>query len=42
MTFLKEVQTLIVEYIIDQFLLRKCQKKRFEQGYDIFKNILSK
>ena len=34
-TFLKEIQTLIVEYIIDHFLLTRCQKKYHEQGYDI-------
>ena len=40
MTFLKEIQALTVEYI-DQFLLQRCQKKRFEQGYDIFKDFVS-
>ena len=30
--FLKEIQTLIVEYIIDQFLLTMCQMKRFKQS----------
>ena len=35
MTFLKEIKALTVEYKIDQFLLKRGQKKRFEQGYDI-------
>ena len=33
-TFLKEIQTLIMECIIDQFLLTRCPKKRYEHGYD--------
>ena len=33
---------MIVEYIIDQFLLTECHKKRNEQGYDISKESLSK
>ena len=41
-TILEEIQTLIVEYLIDQFLLTKCQKKRYEQGYDIHKEFASK
>ena len=31
---------LIVEYIIDQFLLARCQKKCYEQVYDILKKSL--
>ena len=31
LTYLKEIQTLVVEYIIDQFWLTRFQKKRYEQ-----------
>ena len=41
-TFYEEIQTLIVEYIIYQYLLTMCQKKRFDQGYDNHKGFLSK
>ena len=35
--FLNEIQTLIVEYIINQFFLTMYQKKLKEWGYDILK-----
>ena len=35
-TFLKEIQTLIVEYIIEYFLLTSCKKKRYKKDYDYF------
>ena len=38
----KDIQMLIVEYIIEYFLLASCQKKRYEQGYDILKEFVSK
>ena len=28
-----------MEYTIDQGLIRRCQKKRYEQGYDILKSL---
>ena len=31
---------LIVEYIIEQFFPTRCQKKRYEQSYDILKEFL--
>ena len=34
-TFMKEIQTLIVEYIVSHAMLTRCQKKRYEQGCDI-------
>ena len=37
-----EIQTLFLEYIIDQFCLKRCQKKRYEQGYDILKEFVTK
>ena len=36
-TFLKEIQTLIVGHMIDNFILRNCQKKLYKQGFDILK-----
>ena len=36
-TFLQENQTLIAEYIINQFLLTRCQKKPHQQDYDKLK-----
>ena len=33
---------LIVEFIINKFLLQKCQKKRHEKGYDILTEFVSK
>ena len=36
-TFLKEIQMLTGEYIIDYFLLRRCQNKPYEQGYYSYK-----
>ena len=33
----KEIQTLIVEFKFDQFLLTKLQKKRTELIYDLIK-----
>ena len=35
--FPKEIQKLIVEYIIYQFLFTRCQKKRYDQGYGTLK-----
>ena len=37
--FLEESQTLIVKYIINQFLLTRRQKKRYEQAYNILKSL---
>ena len=34
----KYIPTLIVEHMIDQFLLTRSQKKHNEKGYDIFKD----
>ena len=31
-----EIQAFILEYLIDQFLLFRCQMKRYKQVYDIF------
>ena len=31
---------LIFNYIIDKFLLKRCEKKRYEQSYDILKEIV--
>ena len=42
LTFHKEIETLFVEHIIDQFLLTMCQKKRIQLGHDIVKDFLSK
>ena len=33
---------MIMEYIIDPFLLARCQNKPFEQGYDILKRFVPK
>ena len=33
----KEIQTLTVEYKIDQLLLTRCKMKRYEQGFDILR-----
>ena len=41
-TFLNEVQAGIMEHIIDRFLLSRCQKKCYEQCYDIIKEFESK
>ena len=41
-TFLMKIQTLFVEHIIDQYLLKRCQKKRSEQSFDIIKGFISK
>ena len=38
--FLK--QTLIVEYVVNQCLVTRCQKKHYEQGYDVFIEFVSK
>ena len=38
--FLKEVQKLIVEYIIDQFLFTRSQKKCYEEEYNILKEFV--
>ena len=32
----------IVKYIINQFLLKNCQKKRYEQDYNILSEIVTK
>ena len=37
-----EILTLIVEYIIEQFLLIVCQKKGYKPGYVIFKEFVAK
>ena len=37
-----EVQAMIMESIINWFLLARCQQKHYEQGYDIIKELLSK
>ena len=37
--FLKDMQTLLVEYTINPFLITRCQKKCYEQGYDILKSL---
>ena len=42
MIFVEDIQMLIVEYIIDEFLHMKCQKKPYEQGYGILKEFVSK
>ena len=31
-----------MEYIIDRFLLARCQKKRYEQKYDVWKSFYQK
>ena len=41
-TFLKEIQTLIVECVIDHFFYQNMSKKRYEYGYDTHKEFLSK
>ena len=41
MAYLKDIQTLIVEHIIDQFLVTRCQTKRCKQGYDFLKEFLA-
>ena len=40
--FLKDIQTLIVEHIIVQFLVTRRQMKRFEQGYDFLRDFYIK
>ena len=35
-TFHKEIQAMIVAYIVDHSSLKRCKKKRYEQGYDTF------
>ena len=37
-----KIQAMIVEYIIAQFILTSCQKKRYEQGYHIIEELVSK
>ena len=37
-----DIQTLIADYTIDHFLLTRCQKKRYEYGYDILKDFFIK
>ena len=31
---------MIMDYTIDRFLLERCQKKRFELGFDIIKDFV--
>ena len=40
--FLKEIYRQILKSIIDQFLLQMCQMTRYELGYDIFHDFLSR
>ena len=35
-SILKKLYKPIVEWIVDRFLLQRCQKKRYEPRYDIF------
>ena len=39
---LKKVQAIIMERLMDRFLLARCQKKLYEQGYDILKEFIAK
>ena len=38
----KPIPTLVIDYIIDHFLLTGCPKKRYVQGYDILNEFISK
>ena len=40
--FLKEIHALIVEHIIDYFLLSKCQRKCYELVYNFLKKFAGK
>ena len=37
----QNIHALIVEFKIDQFMLKKCQKKRYESDYDTFNEFFS-
>ena len=37
-TIFKELESVIVAWIIDQFCFQRCQKKRYELKYDIHKD----